>query len=258
FVLLKASVGVDGTITTIILVNEYGVHIEYNPIVRWLLTTPLWPVWFALNAIVFAVFIMAAGSYYISTRTSGNYPADLVALVIAIRTALTTGNLLFALGSGMAPAVSLGMGLVIFKLVRDSFGGRTMPTPRTIILGLKMKYMRLNHYLIVRQLRRKIPRTRQKQLSETVRLTRSLSLSSLVRRMVYATLAAAVFLAAPLFAWVIGQLPVLSSQSWRHEGPFFWTHEASAIFLSGFALVSLIVAISVYLVLKAVEVEEAF
>ncbi|MHA1575930.1 MAG: hypothetical protein ACTSU3_01075 [Candidatus Thorarchaeota archaeon] len=125
FVLGLTPVGVIDAVFTILLFHELGVSYEYNPIVRIALVSEWWIVWFLMDAISFALFIMLAGSYYIHTRSSMvQNRTGLVSALVALRVGLAAHNVIrfYGIFPGILGGVLIGL---ITYIIVDGLLDRT-------------------------------------------------------------------------------------------------------------------------------------
>ncbi|MFX1484097.1 MAG: hypothetical protein ACFFCP_13030 [Promethearchaeota archaeon] len=95
-VLILIPIGVVDAAFTLLMTQEYGIEVEFNPITRELLAAGLWLPWSLINILGFTFFCMMAGSYYLHTRLRHEGPDTFyLSLVIAFRVAMTTYNVTF-------------------------------------------------------------------------------------------------------------------------------------------------------------------
>lgn len=69
-VLAISPIGLIDAVYTVLLFQAHGAEFEYNPIVRFALTTYWGIIWIVADIVSFVLFAMIAGSYYLHTRRS--------------------------------------------------------------------------------------------------------------------------------------------------------------------------------------------
>lgn len=264
FVLLLTPVGIIDAVFTILLFNTLGASYEYNPIVRLALVSEWWIVWFLIDAISFALFIMLAGSYYIHTRKSlVNNRTGLVSGLVALRVGLAGHNVIRFYG--IFPGVLGGILLsLITYIIVDSLLDRTSDvTWQGFKQWWKHRTDRFHDYRLIQkanrgdenQLDEQIEKEIDSELLKTTESDKPETLGIWKKRFLYLLGALALFLIMPYFLVFISHWTGVAAFSDIYGPLVFWNELSAPAFLLGFAAICIFTAGIMYLVLRSFEVD---
>ncbi len=255
-VLALSPIGFIDALYTFLLVQTHGPEYEYNPLVRFALTSELWILWIIIDILSFAIFAMIAGSYYIHTRSSifGQHKAWLAGL-IALRVGAVIYNVLLYYGD-MAPIFwGIVGGILTFFAV-----GKLLTKDRDIsVKGFKRywraKYDRIHDRILLSGI--KVPKERMEQREyEIVEETLVSSKRVWMKRAGYISIAIIVFVSIPFVLTTIG---IMTGGIYWNEyfgGSFFWNQLSGTTFVIGFFAVIVLISIIMYLLMNAFHTTE--
>lgn len=255
-VLSLTPIGLVDAVYTVLLWNNYGAAYEFNPLVRYALSTEWWIVWFLVDIISFSLFAMIAGSYYLHTRSRifGNRMSWLAAL-IGFRIGAASYNILLFYAFQAAFMAALAAGVFTGLLLRMVLGRAEDISHEGFRTYWRSKYDSLNDRLLKRGtgvVEPIVPRPVAVPAEPAPSDSRSLWL----KRAGYLSIAALVFASTPFFLVMVGDLT--GALTFREVfGPYVWFNELSSnAFLAGFAAVVLLVVVMMFFILKAFSAEE--
>ena len=251
-----APIGLIDAVYTVLLWNDLGAAFEFNPLVRYALSTEWWFLWFVIDIVSFSLFAMIAGSYYLHTRSRifGNRINWLAALV-GFRIGAAAYNILLFYGfrAAFTAAViaGIGTGLLLRVLL-----GRTEDISK---LGFKVywrgKYDSLRDRLLKRGTKAR-ESTVQTHVATPAEPMPGDSASLWLKRAAYLSIAALVFVSAPFFLVMVADLTGAHTFS-EIFGPYVFFNELSSnAFLAGFLSVVILAAAMMFFILKAFSAKE--
>ncbi len=253
-VLALSPIGLVDALFTFLLFQAHGPEFEYNPIVRFALTSDWWFVWIIVDIISFVFFAMIAGSYYIHTRSSifSNHTGWL-SFLIALRVGVAVFNILayyldpYPIFYAAVAAILTYMGV-----------GRLLAREKDIsTAGFKRfwraKYDRVHDRLITRGVKTEVAVEEQLE-EESVDAQTSRTL--LLKRAGYLSMAMVVFVSIPFVLTAVGIVTGGIFWSETYGDSFYWNALAGQSFLAGFVAVVILISVMMYFILKAFTVEE--
>lgn len=242
---------------TLMLFVAHGAEYEYNPIVRYALSSGLWPIWFIVDVLSFSLFAMIAGSYYLHTRSKiFGVRTGWLAFLVGFRVGAAAYNMLLFYNTFLFNAIfipALG-GFLVGASAYIIVGGLLSRSDDVTIEGFKAymraKYDRVHDRLLMRGLK---PQKEEIELKEEHVVVDEFKTERIVylKRAGYLALVAVVFVSVPYILQFISDITGLSQ--WTEiYGPFWFFNEASARgFIVGFIGVLLMLAVMIYFILKA-------
>ncbi len=252
---------VDATYT-VMLYLAHGADYEYNPIVRAALISGFWPVWFMIDVLSFSLFAMIAGSYYLHTRSKifGVHTGWLAALV-ALRVGAAVYNILLFYSPLILSVVSIPAigGLTAAVIIYILVGGLLSKSDDVSVAGFKAyiraKYDRIEDRLLMRGLKpndKQVEPVSQPVSQDEFKTSRVWYL----KRAGYLALVIVVFVSVPYILQLITEITGLSSWASTY-GPFFFFNVTSGRgFMLGFVAILVMLALTMYFILKAFSSEE--
>jgi hypothetical protein len=264
-VLLLTPVGIIDATFTVLLFNDLG-YGEFNPIVRAVLQTEFWPIWFLIDALSFFFFIMMAGSYYLYTRKSlVKNRTGLVSGLVGLRVGLAAHNVIryFGLFPGVLGGILIGL---ITFIIMDSLLDRTSDVTWE---GFKQWWThrtdRFHDYRLTRKAKG-LYRGEVSELDEQIEREIDAELpkepdvdverSPWRKRIVYLFAAIALFLFMPYFLVFLSELTGVAAFSEIYGPLVFWNELSAPAFLLGFVSICIFTAVIMYLILRSFDVQE--
>ena len=251
-VLALSPIGLVDAMFTFLLFQVHGPEFEYNPIVRFALTSEWWFAWIVIDIISFVFLAMIAGSYYVHTRRSifGNQTHWLSFLI-----ALRVGVALFNVFSFYMDPYSFLWGFL--GAILSYFAvGRLLSRERDIsAAGFKRywraKYDRAHDRLITRGLKME-----EVQESTSEAEPEPTSRTVMLKRAGYLAMVIVVFVSTPFVLTAIGFVTGALSRNEVFGGNFYWNTAAGQSFLAGFVAVLILISVMMYFMLKAFSTTE--
>jgi len=260
-VLAISPIGLIDAIYTVLLLQTHGVEYEYNPIVRFALTTHWSVVWIVVDIVSFVLFAMIAGSYYLHTRRSifESHTGWLSGLVgLRVGAALYNVTLFY----GNPEPVFWG---ALAALVTYFFSQKLLARDRDIsIKGFKnycrSKYDRVHDHLIIRGIqpeKQKDVESLNDDKIEEVPMETKTAKQVWLKRAGFVALAIAAFVSVPFilieFARATGGL--YWSDSFSRTTP--WGNALTAVtFLGAFIIILILMAVSIMFLMRAFDETE--
>jgi hypothetical protein len=260
-VLAISPIGLIDAVYTVLLFQAHGAEFEYNPIVRFALTTYWGVIWIVADIVSFVLFAMIAGSYYLHTRQSifENHTGWLSGLVgLRVGAALYNVTLFY---SNPEPIFWGGLA----ALATYFFSEKLLTRDRDIsIKGFKNywrnKYDRVHDHLITRGIdsenNKDVELLNDERIEEASMETESMKLVWL-KRAGYIALAIATFVSVPFilveFAKATGGL----YWSDLFSGTTPWGNPLTGgTFLGAFAIILILMSVAIYFLLRAFDSPE--
>jgi len=256
-VISLSPIGFIDALYTLMLYLTHGSEYEYNPVVRYALSSGLWPIWFLVDVLSFSLFAMIAGSYYLHTRSRiFGVRTGWLAFLIGLRVGAAAYNIVLFYNTFLFDAIFIPalVGLLTGVGAYIIVGGLLSRSDDVTVDGFKAymraKYDRLHDRLLMRGLKpheEDIKPKVEPVVTEEFKTPRVVYL----KRAGYLALVAVIFVSVPYILQFISDITGLSR--WTEiYGPFWFFNEASARgFIVGFIGVLLMLAIMVYFILKA-------
>jgi hypothetical protein len=267
-VLILTPVGFIDATYTILLFNVIGPGFELNPFVRMALESPLWFIWFFVDAISFFLFIMMAGSYYIHTQKSRvNNRTGLVAGLVALRVGLAAHNVMRFYVDFPAVLGGICFAGITFIIV-DTLLDRENHVSKE---GFKQWWRhitdRYDDYWLMRkskkpnrgdttQLDEQIEKEISSDLSKTEKTHSSVNWRLWMKRIGYIVAAIVLFFIMPYFLVLLSILTGVASWSDMYGPLVFWNNLSGTSFILGFIAICIFTSVIMYLVLRSFEVQE--
>jgi hypothetical protein len=246
-VLALSPIGLVDALFTFLLFQTHGPEFEYNPIVRFALTTDWWFVWVVIDVVSFVFFAMIAGSYYIHTRNSifGNHTGWLSFLI-----ALRMGVAVFNIGAYYLDPYPIFWGF-LGGILTYIMVGRLLSRERNMsIAGFKRywraKYDRVHDRLITRGLK-----SEEVEEPEPVTESTPTSRTVMLKRAGFISMAIVVFVSIPFVLTAVGFVTGGLFWSETFGDSFYWNTVAAQSFLAGFVAVIILISIMMYFIVKA-------
>lgn len=256
-VILLSPIGLIDAIYTYLLFHTFGMNYEYNPLVRMALTSNFWFIWFVVDVVSFSVFAMIAGSYYLHTRSSiFDSRVGWLSGIVAFRVGAAIYNVL--LFYGLAPAALGGMVVtVLIFLAGNKLLNRTTDVSWAGFKGYwRAKYDRLHDRFLLRGLPGESRIEADTHMTdEEVKPQTGISRVWL-KRMAYLTLALMIFFLTPFALGVVAEVTGVGSFTDIYGPLMFWNELSGTGFLVGFGVIIIMIAVIMFLILKAFNVEE--
>ena len=259
-VLLLTPVGFLDAMYTMFLFVTIGPSSEYNPIVRAVLGSQLWFIWFLIDSLSFFLFVMLAGSYYLHTRDSlVNNRTGIISGLVAMRVGVVALNMLRFYG--LFPAF-LGGFLIgsITYIVMDSLLDRTSDVSwNGFKQWLKHKLDNLHDYRLLRRAKKTKQRNETKMsepISQEMADVEPSVKGSWKKRVKYIGMAGLLFLVMPFFLVLVADITGASAWGDIYGPLVFWNEVSGVAFLSGFVIICIFIATIMHLILKSFEVQE--
>ena len=249
-------IGLIDAIYTVLLWNSYGAAFEFNPFVRYALSTDWWFLWFVIDIVSFSLFAMIAGSYYLHTRSRifGNRTGWLAAL-LGFRIGAAAYNILLFYGFQAAFTAAAIAGIGSALLLRGLLG-KTEDISKQRISGYWTgKYDSLRDRLLKRGTK-VIEPTAPTHVATPVEAMQRDSTSLWLKRAAYLSIAALVFVTTPFFLVMVSDLTGAHTFSEIFGNIVFFNELSSTAFLAGFSSVVLLVIAMMYFILKAFSAKE--
>jgi len=260
-VLAISPIGLIDAVYTVLLFQAHGVEFEYNPIVRFALTTYWGIIWIVADIVSFVLFAMIAGSYYLHTRRSifKNHTGWLSGLVgLRVGAALYNVTLFY----GNPEPVFWG---ALAALATYFFSQKLLARDRDIsIKGFKNycrnKYNRVHDHLIIRGIKpekeKDVKSLNDDRIEEAPMETKTAK-QVWFERAGYVALAFAVFVSVPFilveFARATGGL--YWSDLFSRTSP--WGNALTAsTFVGAFILILILMSVIMYFLVRAFDVTD--
>ena len=264
-VLLFTPVGIVDASFTILLFNDLG-YGEFNPLVRAILQTQWWPVWFFIDAVSFFFFIMMAGSYYLYTRHSlVDNRTDLVSGLVGIRVGLAAHNVIryFGLFPGVLGGILIG--LITFIIMDSLLDRKSDVTWEGFKQWWTHRTDRFHDYRLTRKAKRSY-RGEVSELDEQIEREIDAEIpneqdalmerSPWRKRVIYLFSAIALFLFMPYFLVFLSEITGVAAFSEIYGPLVFWNELSAPAFLLGFVSICIFTAVIMYLILRSFDVQE--
>lgn len=261
FVLSISPIGLIDVIFTFMLIQIHGIEYEYNPFVRWAMTSNMWILWTIADIVSFAVFAMIAGSYYLHTRKSVlGTKSSWFAVLIALRVAAVAYNVLviYYMRDPIVPVFLIG--LAVYKICNSLLSRDRDISIEGFKSWLWWKYYHLNEKLLLRgvALDPEPERIEAKSLTETEKSKKQKGAIPKIwlKRAALVTLAIIVFLSIPYVTLAIGLLFGTLYGRGFSGSYLYWTRETGRTFIAGFFAIVFMLGIVLYLLLNAFDTSE--
>ncbi len=249
-------IGLIDAVYTVMLWNSFGAAFEFNPFVRFALSTDWWYLWFAIDIVSFSLFAMIAGSYYLHTRSRifGNRVGWLAALV-GFRIGAAAYNILLFYEFQAALTAAAIVGICSALLLRVLLG-RTEDISKQGFVGYWMgKYDSLRDRLLKRGMKAVEPTVRTHVATQTEAMSND-STSLWLKRAGYLSIAAIVFVSTPFFLVMVSDLTGANTFSQLYGSVVFFNELSSNAFLLAFLSVVVLAAAMMFFILKAFSASE--
>jgi hypothetical protein len=260
-VLAISPIGLIDAVYTVLLFQAHGAEFEYNPIVRFALTTYWGAVWIVADIVSFVLFAMIAGSYYLHTRHSifENHTGWLSGLVgLRVGAALYNVTLFY----GNPEPVFWG---ALAALATYFFSEKLLTRDRDIsIKGFKNycinKYDRVHDHLIIRginpEIKKDVESLNDDRIEEAPMEIKTAK-QVWLKRAGYITLAIATFVSVPFilteFARATGGL--YWSDLFSRTTP--WGNPLTAsTFIGAFIIILILMGVSIMFLMRAFDETE--
>lgn len=256
-VVLLSPIGLIDAVYTYLLFHTFGMDYEYNPLVRMALTSDLWFVWFIADVVSFSIFAMIAGSYYLHTRSSiFDSRVGWLSGIVAFRVGAAVYNVL--LFYDLAPALLGGMAVTVLTFL----AGNKLLNRKTDVswVGFKgywrAKYDRLHDRFLLRGLSGELEIEADTPMTnEGVKPQTGIS-RVWIKRMGYLVLAVMIFFLTPFVLGIVAYVTGVGSFTDIYGPLMFWNELSGTGFLVGFGVIIVMIAVIMFLILRAFSVEE--
>ncbi|TFG12020.1 hypothetical protein EU537_10585 [Candidatus Thorarchaeota archaeon] len=255
-VLALSPIGFIDALFTYLLFVTHGPEYEYNPIVRFALTSNWWFLWIVVDILSFALFAMIAGSYYLHTRSSilGNH-VNWFAALIALRVGAALYNVLLYLGDVYPIFWSFILGLITYWIVKGFLSRERDISIEGFKRYWRAKYDRLHDKLLTRGIKIKM-KEEQEQIPEPKKTVPKDRMTTWLKRAGYLSLAILLVVSAPYILTAIGIATGAINWSNQYGSRVFWTNLSGTAFVIAFGVIILLVGLMVYFIMKAFHTTE--
>ena len=260
-VLAISPIGLIDAVYTVLLFQAHGAEFEYNPIVRFALTTYWGVIWIVADIVSFVLFAMIAGSYYLHTRRSifENHTGWLSGLVgLRVGAALYNVTLFY----GNPEPVFWG---ALAALATYFFSEKLLARDRDIsIKGFKSywrnKYDRVHDHLITRGIdpekNKDVDPLNDDRIEEKTMETKTARLVWL-KRAGYIALAIATFVSVPFILTEFARATGGLYWSDLFSGTTPWGNPLTAgTFIGAFIIILILMAVSIIFLTRAFDETE--
>ncbi len=251
-------IGLIDAIYTVLLWNSYGGAYEFNPLVRFALSTEWWYIWFLVDIVSFSLFAMIAGSYYLHTRSRifGNRTGWL-AVLVGFRVGAAVYNILLFYEYAAPVAAGVFTFIAATALMWRLLRRTDDISKQGFVEYWKLRYDSLRH----RYLRSGTGvAAKQAEPATATAAVAPMPESDMravwLKRAGYLSVAALVFVTTPYFLMLVSDLTGVGAFS-EIFGPFiFWNELSGPGFIMGFGAIVILSAIMMYFILKAFSAAE--
>ncbi len=255
-VISLSPIGLVDALFTYLLFVTHGPEYEYNPIVRFALTSNWWFLWILVDILSFALFAMIAGSYYLHTRSNilGNH-VNWFAALIALRVGAALYNVLLYFGDVNPIFWSFVMGLMTYWMVKGLLSRERDISIEGFKRYWRAKYDRLHDRLLTRGIEKKM-NEEKKEIPETKKSEPKDRMTTWLKRAGYLSITVLLVVSAPYILTAIGMATGAINWSEQYGGQVFWTNLSGTAFVIAFGAIILLVGLMVYFIMKAFHTTE--